>query len=156
MFCQFSTVQQGDLVTHICIHYFFLRYHHKWLDIVPSATQQDLMATFALFSFLLEVRYTYSKVLRSWIHSLTTFHEGPDPCNQHPGPGAEQHGPQLPFPASLPSYSAGKFKLNQPTNRRPATKWEIGLWRIRDGREEARESGSERESSLLRWGSTGS
>ena len=36
VFCQFSTVQHGDPVTHTCIHSFFS--HHKWLDIVPSAT----------------------------------------------------------------------------------------------------------------------
>ena len=37
-----STVQHGDPVTHTCIHSFFSHYvfHHKWLDIVPSATQQ--------------------------------------------------------------------------------------------------------------------
>ena len=39
-FCQFSTV------THTCIHFFshIIRLHHNWLDIVLSATQQDLIA----------------------------------------------------------------------------------------------------------------
>ena len=27
VFCQFSTVQQGDPVTHTCVHSFFLHYH---------------------------------------------------------------------------------------------------------------------------------
>ena len=27
VFCQLCTVQQGDPVTHTCIHYFFLHYH---------------------------------------------------------------------------------------------------------------------------------
>jgi len=45
MFCQFSAVQQGDPVTHTCIHYFshIIMLHHKWLDIAPSAIQQDLI-----------------------------------------------------------------------------------------------------------------
>ena len=48
MFCQFSTIQQGD-PRCTCIHSFFLplssiMFHHKWLDIVPSTIQQDLIA----------------------------------------------------------------------------------------------------------------
>ena len=39
----FSTVQHSDPVTHTCIQSFFSHYmfHHKWLDRVPSATQQE-------------------------------------------------------------------------------------------------------------------
>ena len=45
VFCQFSTVQQGDPVTHTCIHSFFSHYHAlSWVTIVPSATQQDCIA----------------------------------------------------------------------------------------------------------------
>ena len=46
MYIFFSTVQHGDLVTLICIHSFLWHYmsHHKWLDRVPSATQQDSIA----------------------------------------------------------------------------------------------------------------
>ena len=42
----FSTVQHGDPVTYTCIHSYFSHYvfHHKWLDRVPSATQQDPIA----------------------------------------------------------------------------------------------------------------
>ena len=42
----FSTVQPGDPVTHTYIHYFFSHYmfYHKWLDKVPSATQQEPIA----------------------------------------------------------------------------------------------------------------
>ena len=45
VFCQFSTVQQGDPVTHTYIHSFshIVMLHHKRLDIVPSAIQQDLI-----------------------------------------------------------------------------------------------------------------
>ena len=48
-FYQFSTVQQSDPVTHTCVYILFLtlssiKLHHKWPEIVPSATQQDLMA----------------------------------------------------------------------------------------------------------------
>ena len=41
VFCQFSTIQQSDLVTHTDIHSFFslIMFHHKLLDIVPSATE---------------------------------------------------------------------------------------------------------------------
>ena len=47
--CQFSTVHQSDPATHIYTHSFshiisFIMLHHKWLDIVPSAIQQDLIA----------------------------------------------------------------------------------------------------------------
>ena len=37
VFCQFSTVQHGDPVTHTCIHFFshVIMLHLKWLDIVP-------------------------------------------------------------------------------------------------------------------------
>ena len=49
VFCQFSTVQQSDPVTHIYTYVLFLTLssitlHHKWLDRVPSAIQQDLIA----------------------------------------------------------------------------------------------------------------
>ena len=39
VFCQFSTVQQGDPVTYTYTHSFshIIMLHHKWLDIVPSA-----------------------------------------------------------------------------------------------------------------------
>ena len=42
----FSTAQHGDPVTHTCILSFFSHYmlHHNWLDRVPSATQQGLIA----------------------------------------------------------------------------------------------------------------
>ena len=42
----FLTVQQGDPVTNTCIHFFsqIIMLHHKWLDIFPSAIQQDLIA----------------------------------------------------------------------------------------------------------------
>ena len=43
----FSTVQHGDPVTHTCIHSFFspiVMPHHKRLDRVPIATEQDLTA----------------------------------------------------------------------------------------------------------------
>ena len=42
----FSTVQHGDPVTHTCINSFFSHYefHHKRLDRVPRATQQDPIA----------------------------------------------------------------------------------------------------------------
>ena len=45
VFCQFSTVQQGDPVLHTYIHSFshIIMLHHKWLEIVPSAIQQDLI-----------------------------------------------------------------------------------------------------------------
>ena len=46
VFCQSSTVQQGDLVTYIYIIFLTLSsimLHHRWLDIVPIAIQQDLM-----------------------------------------------------------------------------------------------------------------
>ena len=54
VFCQFSTVQQSDPVTHTrtCTHthtpysfsYIILRHvPSKWLDIVPSAIQQDVI-----------------------------------------------------------------------------------------------------------------
>ena len=43
-FCQFSAVQQGDPVIHTCIHSHIIMLHHKWLDIVLSAIQQDLIA----------------------------------------------------------------------------------------------------------------
>ena len=41
----FFTAQHGDPVTHTCIHSFshIVVLHHKWLDIVPSATQQDVL-----------------------------------------------------------------------------------------------------------------
>jgi len=43
--CQFSTVQQGDQVIHVYILFsYIIMIHHKWLDMVPSATQQDLIA----------------------------------------------------------------------------------------------------------------
>ena len=40
VFCQFSTLQQGEpvLFTHI------IMLHRKYLDIAPSALQQDLIA----------------------------------------------------------------------------------------------------------------
>ena len=46
VFCQLSTVQNGDPVTHTYIHFFSptIMLHHKWPDIVSSATQQDLIA----------------------------------------------------------------------------------------------------------------
>ena len=46
VFCQFSTLQQGDPVTHTYIHSFshIIMLHHKWLDIVPSGIQQHLIA----------------------------------------------------------------------------------------------------------------
>ena len=48
MFCQFSTVQQSDPVTYTYIHFFLtlssIMLHRKWLDIVPSAIQQDLIS----------------------------------------------------------------------------------------------------------------
>ena len=47
MFCQFSTVQQDDPVTHTHVHTFFshmILLHRKGLDIVRRATQRDLMA----------------------------------------------------------------------------------------------------------------
>ena len=46
VFCQFSTVQHGDPVTHTCTHSFshIVMLHHKWPAIVPRATQQDLIA----------------------------------------------------------------------------------------------------------------
>ena len=46
VFCQFSTIQQGDPVRHTCIHSFshIIMLHHKWLDTVPSALQRDLVA----------------------------------------------------------------------------------------------------------------
>ena len=42
----FPTVQHGDPVRLTCIHSFFSHYvfHHKWLDRVPSDTQQDPIA----------------------------------------------------------------------------------------------------------------
>ena len=41
----FPTIQHGDPLTHTCIHSFFSHYHApSWLDIIPSATQQDLIA----------------------------------------------------------------------------------------------------------------
>ena len=43
MFCQFSTVQQCDSITHTCIHSFFSHYHAP-LDIIPNAIQKDLIA----------------------------------------------------------------------------------------------------------------
>ena len=49
----FPTVQHGDPVTLTWIHSFFSHcmFHHKWLDRVPSATQQDPIANI-LFYFL--------------------------------------------------------------------------------------------------------
>ena len=46
VFCQFSTVKQDDPVTHMYIHSFshIIMVHHMWLDIVPHAIQQDLIA----------------------------------------------------------------------------------------------------------------
>ena len=46
VFCWISSVQHGDPVTNTCIHFFshIIMLHHKWLDRVPSATQQDLIA----------------------------------------------------------------------------------------------------------------
>ena len=45
MFCQLSTAQQSDPVTHTYRHSFsHIILHHKWLDPVPSAVQQDLIA----------------------------------------------------------------------------------------------------------------
>ena len=42
VFCQFSTAQRGDLVTHISILFsHIIMLHHKGPDIVPSATQQE-------------------------------------------------------------------------------------------------------------------
>ena len=53
VFCQFPTAPmfcinflwQGDPGTHTCIHSsHIIMLHHTWLDIVPGATQQDLIA----------------------------------------------------------------------------------------------------------------
>ena len=47
MFCQFSTLQQGEPVTNIHVYIIFshiITLHHMWLDIVPSAIHQDLIA----------------------------------------------------------------------------------------------------------------
>ena len=41
VFGQFSTAQQGDPVTHACIHSQIIMLHHKWRDRVPRAAQQD-------------------------------------------------------------------------------------------------------------------
>ena len=45
VFCQFSALQHGDPVTHIWTHFFshIIMLHRKWLDIVPSAIQPDLI-----------------------------------------------------------------------------------------------------------------
>ena len=43
VFCQFSTVQQGDPDIHVYILFsHIIMLHHRWQDIVPSAIQQDL------------------------------------------------------------------------------------------------------------------
>ena len=47
IFIFFSTTQQGDPIIHTCIYILFshiIMLHHKRLDIVPRATQQDLIA----------------------------------------------------------------------------------------------------------------
>ena len=61
VFCQFSTIQQIDGHAHIYIYIYIhihmythtrilsltlssIMLHHKWLDIVPSAMQRDLIA----------------------------------------------------------------------------------------------------------------
>ena len=33
MFYQFSTAQQGDPVTHACVHSFFSHYHAPWMEL---------------------------------------------------------------------------------------------------------------------------
>ena len=56
VFCQFSTTQKSDPVTHIHTHththtHIYILFltlssimlHHNWLDIVPSTIQQDLI-----------------------------------------------------------------------------------------------------------------
>ena len=50
VFCQFSPVQQSDPVTHTCKHSFsHVLLHHEWLDVVPCAIQQDLIAWFQCY-----------------------------------------------------------------------------------------------------------
>ena len=46
---QFSTVQQSDPVTYAYVYILFLTlssimFYHKWLDIIPCAIQQDVLA----------------------------------------------------------------------------------------------------------------
>ena len=46
VFCQFSTVHYVTQL-HIYVYILFshiIMLHHKWLDLVPHATQQDLIA----------------------------------------------------------------------------------------------------------------
>ena len=64
----FSTVQHGDSVTHTGIHSFpIIMLHHKWLDLVFSARQQDLIYTWV---YTLEFSKESMKILWGYTHPL--------------------------------------------------------------------------------------
>ena len=99
--CIFSSLQHGDPLTHTYIYSFFSNvFHHKWLDRVPSATQNDPIAdipkaTFCIFHCLGSLNlyfqlYFYVSVNEKLhifkIYNLMNFDLCLHPWNHNPSP----------------------------------------------------------------------